>query len=317
MTHAIILLAAYVLDRLIGDPRALPHPVIYMGKCITWLERRIRADIVDPRTLKTAGVLLPMALVGGSYLIVWLILKGSALIHPWLSWGIEAWLISTTIAAKGLADAGMDIHKRLDSGDIGEARRALAMVVGRDTDALDERDISRAAVETVAENIVDAVVSPLFYAVIGGAPLAMAYRAVNTLDSMVGYKNERYEHLGWASARLDDLANYLPARLAALLLVMASGMRGLNWRGAWRVMRRDARRHPSPNSGWTEAGVAGALGIQLGGTNYYQGVPSHRAKMGDQVRVIQLSDIAETVSIMKLLSTLFLIGCAAATLMIS
>jgi adenosylcobinamide-phosphate synthase len=307
MTEVLILLAAYWIDRAVGDPRFLPHPVILMGTCITWLEKRLRAWIKEERDLKPAGLLFPVVIVGGSYLAVWLLLEGARLIHPWLAVLLEVWLISTTIATKGLAEAGLQIYQHLIEGRMEQARFSLSMVVGRDTDRLDEPEICRGAVETVAENIVDAIISPLLYAAIGGAPLAMAYRAVNTLDSMIGYKNEKYQNLGWASARFDDLANYLPARLAALLLVAASWWKGLNWRGCWRMIQRDARLHPSPNSGFPEAGVAGALGVQLGGLNYYKGVPSHRARLGDPLRPLQAGDILQTVELMKLVSLLFLL----------
>lgn len=306
MIQAMTLFCAYLLDRLIGDPRFLPHPVVGMGRLITRLEIGIRAIGLKEKQLKWAGLLFPLVLVGGSFLLVWLFLIGLSAIHPWLAWGVEVWLISTTIATKGLADAGMEIFRHLKSGQLAEARKALSMVVGRDTENLDEPEISRGAVETVAENIVDAILSPLFYAAIGGAPLAMAYRAANTLDSMVGYKDERYVNLGWASARFDDWANYIPARLAAAVLVVACWIKGHNGMASWQIVRRDARLHPSPNSGFTEAGMAGALGIQLGGLNYYQGVPSYRARLGDPLRPIRAQDIRETVQVMKLVSLLFL-----------
>ncbi|MBN6186761.1 cobalamin biosynthesis protein CobD [Aneurinibacillus sp. BA2021] len=317
IVHAWILLFAYVIDRLIGDPRWLTHPVVYMGRVITWLERQIRHRFPREEQLKHAGLLFPLVLVGGSFVLTWGLLALLYRIHPWLSWAVEAWLISTTIATKGLAEAGMGIYRLLQEGRLEEARHALSMVVGRDTDRLDEQEISRGAVETVAENIVDAILSPLFYAAIGGAPLAMAYRAANTLDSMVGYKNDAYRNLGWASARFDDVVNFIPARLAALSLICVSWLLRLHWRQCAATIGRDARRHPSPNSGFTEAGVAGALGIQLGGTNYYQGVPSHRAKMGEPYRRITIGDIKQTVRIMHGVSLFFLCACLLGIIMLS
>ncbi|MBW5467816.1 cobalamin biosynthesis protein CobD [Brevibacillus formosus] len=307
MTEVWILCAAYLIDRVVGDPRSLPHPVIIMGWWITRLERVIRSLVKEESHLKLAGVLFPLVIVGGSYAFVWLLLWGAAFIHPVLAWILGAWLISTTIATKGLADAGMEIARHLTAGDMEAARRSLSMVVGRDTERLDEPEVCRGAVETVAENIVDAIVSPLIYAAIGGAPLAMAYRAANTLDSMVGYKNERYLNLGWASARFDDVLNYIPARLTALLLVAASWLQRLDGKQCWAMIRRDAHLHPSPNSGLPEAGVAGALGVQLGGLNYYQGVASNRAKMGDAKRPLQASDIVATIRLMYLVSLLCLL----------
>ncbi|MCC8434725.1 adenosylcobinamide-phosphate synthase CbiB [Brevibacillus sp. M2.1A] len=307
MTEVWILCAAYLIDRVVGDPRSLPHPVIIMGWWITRLERVIRSLVKEESHLKLAGVLFPVVIVGGSYAVVWLLLWGATFIHPVLAWILGAWLISTTIAIKGLADAGMEIARHLVAGDMEAARRSLSMVVGRDTERLDEPEVCRGAVETVAENIVDAIVSPLIYAAIGGAPLAMAYRAANTLDSMVGYKNEKYLNLGWASARFDDVLNYIPARLTALLLVVASWLQRLDGKQCWAMIRRDAHLHPSPNSGLPEAGVAGALGVQLGGLNYYQGVASNRAKMGDAKRPLQASDIVATIRLMYLVSLLCLL----------
>ncbi|NRS18080.1 cobalamin biosynthesis protein CobD [Brevibacillus sp. HB1.4B] len=307
MTEVWILCAAYLIDRVVGDPRSLPHPVIIMGWWITRLERVIRSLVKEESHLKLAGVLFPLVIVGGSYAVVWLLLWGVTFIHPVFAWILGAWLISTTIATKGLADAGMEIARHLVAGDMEAARRSLSMVVGRDTERLDEPEVCRGAVETVAENIVDAIVSPLIFAAIGGAPLAMAYRAANTLDSMVGYKNEKYRNLGWASARFDDVLNYIPARLTALLLVAASWLQRLDWKQCWAMIRRDAHLHPSPNSGLPEAGVAGALGVQLGGLNYYQGVASNRAKMGDAKRPLQASDIVATIRLMYLVSLLCLL----------
>ncbi|CAI8888551.1 Cobalamin biosynthesis protein CobD [Brevibacillus sp. IT-7CA2] len=307
MTEVWILCAAYLIDRVVGDPRSLPHPVIIMGWWITRLERVIRFLVKKESHLRLAGVLFPLVIVGGSYAVVWLLLWGATFIHPVLAWILGAWLISTTIATKGLADAGMEIARHLVAGDMEAARRSLSMVVGRDTERLDEPEVCRGAVETVAENIVDAIVSPLIYAAIGGAPLAMAYRAANTLDSMVGYKNEQYMNLGWASARFDDVLNYIPARLTALLLVAASWLQRLDGKQCWAMIRRDAHLHPSPNSGLPEAGVAGALGVQLGGLNYYQGVASNRAKMGDAKRPLQASDIVTTIRLMYLVSLLSLL----------
>jgi len=311
MNEALILAAAYLIDRVVGDPRGLPHPVVIIGWWISRLERVIRAVVKREEHLKIAGILFPLLIVTGSYAAVWLIVGAAAWVHPVLAWLLSAWLISTTIAAKGLADAGLEIAGQLAKGDFSQARRSLSMVVGRDTEYLDESEICRGAVETVAENIVDAIVSPLIYAAIGGAPLAMAYRAANTLDSMVGYKNEKYANLGWASARFDDVLNYIPARFTALLLVIGSRLQRLDWRQCWTIIRRDAHLHPSPNSGLPEAGVAGALGVQLGGLNFYQGIPSDRARMGDARRPLDAGDIQSAVRLMYLVSLLCLFACLA------
>lgn len=306
LTAILILAAAFVIDLLIGDPRWIPHPVIGMGKAIkrleAWIRRRFR-----PESLKKAGILLPVLVAGGSFILTWLLLLLLGWIHPWLAWSAEAVLIATTIAVKGLKDAGLEVYRHLVQGDLPAARSGLGMIVGRETAHLDEPEVVRGTVETVAENIVDAVISPLLYALIGGAPLAMAYRAVNTLDSMVGYKNDKYIHLGWASARLDDIANWIPARLTALLLMLSALLLGLDYRSAFRMVRRDARKHPSPNSGFPESAVAGALGIRLGGTNVYHGVSSFRAYMGDAKRPMEARDIRLTNRLLYTVSVMFVV----------
>lgn len=305
MTVVWIIWAAVVLDLLIGDPRWLPHPVIGMGKAIRRVEGWIRQRATTALSLKRAGILLPVIVAGGSFVLAWLLLELCGAIHPWLAWGVEIVLIATTIAIKGLREAGLEVYGHLRSGHIAEARRALSMVVGRDTGHLDEPEIVRGTVETVAENIVDAVIAPLFFALIGGAPLAMAYRAVNTLDSMVGYKNDKYLHIGWASARLDDIANWIPARLTAGLLTIVAAMLSLQWKKAIKMVRRDARKHPSPNSGFPESAVAGALGVRLGGENSYQGVISFRAYMGDPERPLEAEHIRVTNRLLLGVSVLF------------
>ncbi|MEC0238405.1 adenosylcobinamide-phosphate synthase CbiB [Paenibacillus dokdonensis] len=306
LTAIVILAAAFILDLLIGDPRWIPHPVIGMGKAIKKLEAWIRRSF-QPGNLKRAGVLLPVLVAGGSLVITWALLKLLSLIHPWLAWAAEVVLIATTIAVKGLKDAGLEVYRHLKKGDLPAARNSLGMIVGRETSHLDEPEIVRGTVETVAENIVDAVISPLLYALIGGAPLAMAYRAVNTLDSMVGYKNEKYIHLGWASARLDDIANWIPARLTALLLKLSALILRMDYQRAFRMVRRDARKHPSPNSGFPESAVAGALGIRLGGMNVYHGVSSFRAYMGDATRPMEARDIRLTNRLLLTVSVLFVV----------
>jgi adenosylcobinamide-phosphate synthase len=309
MAGAWIIILAYILDRCIGDPRWVPHPVIGMGKAISALERMIRARVKTNEGLTRAGLLFPLLIAGGSFVVTWGVLLLLGLIHPIVSGIAEVILIATTIASKGLRDAGMEVYRHLKQQDIAAARRSLSMIVGRDTSHLDEPEVVRGTVETVAENIVDAIVSPLFYALIGGAPLAMAYRAVNTLDSMVGYKNDKYLHLGWASARLDDWANWIPARLTAMLLITGAWVMKLDAKGAARMVRRDARLHPSPNSGFPESAVAGALGIRLGGHNVYHGVSSFRAYMGEPTRPMEAEDIVQTTRLMFWSAGAFVVLC--------
>lgn len=314
MAGAWIIILAYLLDRCIGDPRWIPHPVIGMGKGISALERVIRSRVSTDSGLKRAGLLFPIMIAGSSFAITWGLVYVLGLIHPVIAAAAEVVLIATTIASKGLKDAGMEVYRHLKQQDWPAARRSLGMIVGRDTAHLDEPEVVRGTVETVAENIVDAIVSPLFYALIGGAPLAMAYRAVNTLDSMVGYKNDKYLHLGWASARLDDVANWIPARLTAILLIVGAWVMKMDAKGAARMVTRDARLHPSPNSGFPESAVAGALGIRLGGHNVYHGVASFRAYMGEATRPMEAEDIVQTSRLMFWSAGAFVVLCLLITL---
>ncbi|WP_080834630.1 adenosylcobinamide-phosphate synthase CbiB [Cohnella massiliensis] len=293
-----MLVAAIAADWLIGDPRRLPHPVVVIGRLIGLLERRLLRG-PSGNVLRLKGCVLTVAVVAASFLLMWGVWLVADRIHPWLGYAVNVWFISTTLAVKGLKDAAMLVYRPLRRGDLAEARIKAGWIVGRDTDGLAEKDVARAAVETVAENTVDAFVSPLFFAFIGGAPLAMLYRAANTLDSMVGYKNEKYRDFGWASARLDDVMNWLPARAAgALLALTAACSRLASGRRAWRSIRAFAHLHPSPNSGIPEAAVAGALGFELGGTNRYGGVVSERARLGWPLRPLEAEDIVRTIRLL-------------------
>lgn len=298
-----MIVAAIAIDWLIGDPPWPPHPVILIGKLIRWLEERLMPSrmqpLLPPASQKRRGVALAVITVTISTIAVLAVVKLLGMLHPWLGYAANTWLISTTIAFKGLKDAGMEVYRPLARGDLGEARTKVGYIVGRDTGHLDEPEVTRAAVETVAENTVDAAVSPLVFALLGGAPLAMFYRAANTLDSMVGYKNDRYQSFGWASARLDDLLNLLPARLTILLLTLAAWLTpGLSACRALKAVGHFARLHPSPNSGYPESAVAGALGIMLGGMNSYGGVTSQRASMGWPLRSLERDDIPRTVGLL-------------------
>ncbi|MGM0702570.1 MAG: adenosylcobinamide-phosphate synthase CbiB [Pseudomonadota bacterium] len=270
---------AVLVDLLVGDPRRLPHPVVGIGRAIARLERLWNHGGSRPRRWR--GALLAAVVVGGTFGVTWGVLAGLAWLHPGLALLAELWLLATALSIKGLADAGRAVASPLSRGDLPAARRALSMIVGRDTERLDEAEIARGAVETVAENSVDGITAPLFWALLGGAPLALAYKAVNTLDSMVGYRNARYADFGYASARLDDLANWVPARLTALALWLAAwALPGVRRNGALAATRQQAPCHPSPNAGWPEAMVAQLLGVQLGGINHYAGVASQRAVLG-------------------------------------
>ena len=311
LTLLCLILAAVMLDLIIGDPRSLPHPVVMMGRLIAALERRWNRGTPQARRLK--GFLLTTCVVALVYVATWSLLSVLAWLHPWLGRVGEVLLLASAFAIKGLRDAAMAVAAPLTRGDLVAARGAVAMIVGRDTQTLDEAGITRATVETVAENSVDGITAPLFWALLGGAPLALAYKAVNTLDSMVGYRNEQYGDFGYASARLDDLANWLPARLTALSMWLSALLAPATWpapaartatsgAAAWRALAgtwRDAPRHLSPNSGWSEAMMAYLLGVQLGGINHYDGGRvSERATMGEPHEPLQVAHIERSVRYM-------------------
>ena len=295
---------AFLLDLLVGDPRWIPHPAVMIGKAIALMENLSRRISRNPAALIITGLITVIVIVGGSWWLTWFMLRWAYAFSFWAGTALTVWLISTTIAARGLSSAASEIYGLLQKGDIDEARRKVGLIVGRDTVNMEPRCVVRATVETVSESIVDGVVAPLFYAFIGGAPLAMAYRAANTLDSMLGYRNERYINYGKASARFDDLVNYIPARLAGVFLLAASWILGMRSREALEAVLSDASGHPSPNSGIPESAVAGALGVRLGGLNYYDGCASFRAYMGKDLSPLEPLHINQAVKLMFLSSTI-------------
>lgn len=288
-----VLFAAYILDLAIGDPRWLPHPVRIIGTAISRAELFLRCRFVTPAEQKRAGVLLALMIVLPPFLLVLVLCDEIA--HAsgiWVSLGTAAlvYLTASTLAVRGLVDSARLVIESVKDGSLVSARRKLGMIVGRDTENLTDGEVLRAVTETLSENLSDGVVAPLFYLVLGGLPLAMAYKAINTLDSMVGYKNETYIDFGWASARLDDIANYIPARIAGLLIVLSVFLTALLRRKdrplsraarAFRTMRRDGRNHASPNSGIPEAAMAGGLGIRMGGTSTYGAVLVEKPYIGE------------------------------------
>jgi adenosylcobinamide-phosphate synthase len=311
-----IMAAAIILDWWIGDPKRPTHPVLYIGRWIRRLELRL-SSTGGPSAQKAKGVLLTVSTLLLSFIVMLLIVYLANAIHKWLGYAISVWFISTTVAIKGLKDAAFLVYNPLRSGDIGEARKYTGYIVGRDTSELGEAELTRAVVETVSENMVDAVIAPLFYAFLGAAPLAMLYRASNTLDSMVGYKNEKYLFFGWASARWDDAMNWIPARLTGILLIFVALLQpGLSAKRAWAAIRHFARLHPSPNSGIPESAVAGALGIELGGLNVYGGVASERARLGWPLRERTQRDIVLTVRILYGVSFTVMGGLVCALLLL-
>lgn len=305
--------AAVALDWWLGDPRRLPHPVILIGHLITRLERLLLRQEDSSAAQRVKGVLLTVVTVSAAYAVAWLAVRVSYTAHPWLGYAVNTWLISTTVAVKGLKDAAMAVYRPLAANDLPQARQYVGYIVGRDTEKLAEGEIVRAAVETVAENTVDAVVSPLFFALLGAAPLALLYRAANTLDSMVGYKNDKYRSFGWASARWDDVLNWIPARLCGLLLTASALLTpGLSAGRAFRAVAVFASRHPSPNSGIPESAAAGALGIELGGINTYGGIVSERARMGWPLRALGREDIPAVIGLLYKVSYWIVGGCVCA-----
>lgn len=289
---------AFLIDMLVGDPPRRTHPVVIMGRGISFLERIFRPACHDRHSERVGGIILAIVLTAGVYSVSRALLQAAGRVSPAVRLLLNVWLLSTTIAARGLFEAAQEVYAPLISGDYSLARKRLSMIVGRDTENLSCQEVVRATVETVAENTSDGVVAPLFYAFVGGAPLALAYKAVNTLDSMVGYKDTRYIHFGWASARLDDVVNFVPARLTGVLLWAAAAALGEDWRRAWRVLRRDGRRHPSPNAGIVEAGMAGALCVRLGGFNRYKGQLSFREYLGDDIERLEPNHIRRAVKLM-------------------
>ncbi|MCR4751724.1 MAG: adenosylcobinamide-phosphate synthase CbiB [Eubacterium sp.] len=294
MRVIIILLCAFALDLLLGDPEALSrlHPVVWMGRGIVFLESRLRAVFPEGKdgerkAGRVMACILPVSVLvlsGGILLLLYRICPPAGFLLE-VIWGWQA------LAVKNLRDEAMRVYEALTQGTLDAARGAIARIVGRDTGNLSREGVTKAAVETVAENFSDGVTAPLLYMAIGGAPLALCYKAVNTMDSMVGYKNERYIHFGRAAARLDDAANYLPSRIAACLMIAAAGMTGLDAGNAYRIWKRDRRKHASPNSAQCEAAAAGALGIQLGGPADYFGVRHEKPYIGEAKRAAEAEDI--------------------------
>ncbi len=296
--------AAYLLDLLLGDPQWFPHPVRGMGWLIEKLEGMFRGII---RNERAAGAILASVIIIFTWSIAFTITQAAYLFNYYLGTAVSIVIIYMALAVKDLGVESRAVFAALEEGDLDKARRSLSKIVGRDTSNLDEREVVRAAVETVAENTVDGIISPLFYAFLGGAPMAMAYKAVNTLDSMIGYKNTKYIKFGRAAAKIDDIANYIPARLAVIFLILASWICGYNPVKAWNVTIRDGMKNPSPNSGLPEAAVAGALGVRLGGLNYYNSIAVQKSYIGDDINPLNKEHIKEAVKIAYVTSVLFII----------
>lgn len=309
MSLTFAVLCAFLLDLLLGDPVIphFPHPVVVMGRIITWSEDCLRK--IFPRTPRgelAAGRVLAVSLPIVVLTAAGLVCLIGRLLHPFLVFFFQILWCWQALAMKDLLLESRKVYRVLQTGDLSAARKAVGRIVGRDTGELTEEGIIKAAVETVAENFSDGVLAPLLYMLLGGAPLAMAYKAVNTMDSMIGYKNDRYLYFGRGAARLDDAVNFLPSRLAALFWIAASGLAGQDMAGAFRVWRRDRRCHASPNSGQCEAACAGALGIQLAGPASYFGKVYEKPFIGDRKRPVCTEDILRADRVMSIGSVLAL-----------
>jgi adenosylcobinamide-phosphate synthase len=303
-----MLAAALLLDLALGDPRWLLHPVVLIGHLINFLDNTLNR-IVSHKL--TAGILLLVMTAASAGAAAWLLIRGGYCLHPLAGFLVSVFISYTCLAARSLHRESALVADALAAGNLDEARRNLSYIVGRDTDALDESEIWRALVETVAENTSDGIIAPLFWLTLTGPVGGMAYKAVSTLDSMVGYRNERYLQFGWASARMDDLLNFIPARLTALLMILAAPLAGLSSKDALSVVLRDRLKHPSPNSGHPEAAAAGALGVRLGGPASYKGVQSWKEYIGVPLAPLDEHAYSGMLRLMYLTTLLMAAACIA------
>lgn len=312
MRGAFVMLAAFCLDLCIGDPRWLPHPVRGMGRAIGKLEGLLRRSFpATPGGERAAGAVLAAALPLGSFGAGWALLRLCEMVSPWLALLAEIFLCSQCLAARDLKQESMAVYARLVRGDLPAARQAVGRIVGRDTAALTAEGVTKAAVETVAENTSDGIIAPMLYMLVGGAALGFFYKAVNTMDSMVGYKNDKYLYFGRAAALFDDVLNYIPARVSAYMMILASSLCGLDGKKAYEIYKRDRYNHASPNSAHTEAVMAGALHVQLAGDAWYFGVLHEKKTIGDPDRAVVCEDIplANRLLYMTAVISLLIFGC--------
>lgn len=291
-TMIYVLGIGFVLDALFGDPHWLPHPVVLIGKWISFLEKRLRR--LFPKTPggeRAGGTLLVVLVLLASAAVPWGILWAAGRIHPYLRFAVECFMCYQILAARSLKTESMRVYKKLKEGNLEESRKAVSWIVGRDTENLTMEGVSKAAVETVAENTSDGVIAPMFYLALGGPVLGFFYKAVNTMDSMIAYKNDKYLYFGRTAAHLDDFFNYIPARLSGLFMILASALLGFDGKNAWKIFKRDRYNHASPNSAQTEAVCAGALDVQLAGDAWYFGVLHKKKTIGDPIRPVEPEDI--------------------------
>ncbi|MBQ3860984.1 MAG: cobalamin biosynthesis protein CobD [Clostridia bacterium] len=298
--------AGFLIDFFVGDPYSIPHPVVGIGKWISFFDRKLRRGNSNPKDVgRGALTVVLVALI--STVVPALVLELSWRLHPAAYFAVNAIMCWQILAARQLFREGKKVQRALEKGDTEGARAAVSMIVGRDTDVLDENGICRAAVETVAENASDGVIAPLFWTFLFGAAGGFFYKSINTMDSMLGYKNEKYLYFGRAAARTDDVVNYIPARLSAVLMIAACPLCRLDGKNARRIFRRDRYKHASPNSAQTESTVAGALGVRLAGDAVYGGVVKKKEFIGDPVREIEPYDITRAGRLMYVASALTLL----------
>jgi adenosylcobinamide-phosphate synthase len=307
---------SYALDWLIGDPTWLPHPVRWMGWMIQRGERLLRTIARKPASQFIAGVVLTLSVAGTFGIGSWILLLWLRGWNQAFAFVVTAYLAASTLATRSLLDEARAVRNFLLGHELPAARQQVGRIVGRDTEHLDEAEITRAAIETLAESASDGIVAPMFYLVLGGVPAALAYKAINTLDSMIGHRGEPYEFVGKFAARADDVVNFIPARVTALLFVCAAWTLRLDWRRAWRIMRRDGGKHKSPNAGRAEAAMAGALGVRLGGTNFYGGEAHHGQHLGDSDCPLDQEAFRTALWLTACVSVLMFFFCLSACLLI-
>ena len=308
MYSLLALVLGFGIDLILGDPHSIPHPVIFIGKLISAMEKLVRKSF--PKTVKGenfAGGVLWLVVVAISITVPALLLWLCYGIHVWLGLAIESIMCWQILATKSLKDESMKVYAALKTGDIEKSRYAVSMIVGRDTENLDDKAVARAAVETVAENTSDGIVAPLIFLAIGGAPLGFFYKAVNTMDSMLGYVEMPYKNIGLVPAKMDDVMNFIPSRLSALIMLLAGWLLKLNVKNGWKVFRRDRFNHASPNSAQTESVCAGLLGLRLAGDAWYHGELHKKKFIGDALREIEYEDIQRACRLLYVTAVLSLI----------
>ena len=302
------IIAGFILDLIFGDPHWLPHPICLIGNLIGFIERNLRPRLEPNKgALLLGGALMVIIVLVISFVVPMAILLAAGMVSPWLAFALETLMCYQIFATKCLRDESMKVYTALHNHDLADARVKLSWIVGRDTQNLDEEEITKGAVETVAENTADGIIAPMFYMFLGGVPLAILYKGINTMDSMVGYKNDKFLYFGRCAAKLDDLANLLPARITGLVMIGAAFVLGLDGKNAWKIFWRDRYNHLSPNSAMTESVTAGALNIQLGGDHFYFGKLVHKDTIGDDIRPVCPEDIVKTNRLLYMTAVLCLV----------